>query len=842
MGRWTPSNGALHLREEIMWPKTRHKPTAEARTLLARARARGWKTEEERNSLLDQISKLRSLGVEDVAWLAVDSDAAYRQRGQTLLGRFAYDEAAPALFPFLVSRTEALRRLALDALAAHAGPGFLDRLPELLRHRDPTVVHAVLDWLRRNPSEQNLSLLAEALEFPSPAVRAKAFSIVETTASPRVVPFALKGLEDQEEGLRYRAVQLLTRFPDESAIGPLLRHCHLDSSRIQEAAITALSPLLAHADIRWNEDLIPLLSDANPRVRQLASRILRTQEPQRVAEAFLHAYLSTFGPVRDRALEGLRELGPEYIPAFLERDDDPDHAVAALASAVAVTVRTPEVVPHCIRYLAGDDWWLRDRAAHALAELRDERGFEPLVEMLADPESNLSAAAALGTWGSAKALPALLEAYKKGTKDLRLEILDAFARIPDRAVAGLLGRIVAADPDPLVREKAARLAEGLAGERGGDDSVERRREFPTHDFVAAPDPTLADLLRHARAVGASDLHLSTGTVPHVRVNGILAALPMQESSPSQLEEWVGPILSPERRAVFDERQQLDFCHKDAALGRFRTNVFLQRKGMSAVFRLVPFEVPNLADIGLPESLWDLTTYSQGLILVTGPAGCGKTTTLAALVDRVNSTERCHILTIEDPIEYVHGNKDSLVNQREIPLHSRSFARALRQSLREDPDVILVGEMRDLETISLAITAAETGHLVLATLHTTTASATVDRVINAFPADRQGQIRQMVSDSLKAVICQALLPRRDGTGRVAAWEILRNTPAVAGLIREAKTFQIPTVIQTGAASGMTLMDMSLLKLVQDGTVDPRDAWDRALRKEVFEPFLEEGSAA
>jgi twitching motility protein PilT len=264
--------------------------------------------------------------------------------------------------------------------------------------------------------------------------------------------------------------------------------------------------------------------------------------------------------------------------------------------------------------------------------------------------------------------------------------------------------------------------------------------------------------------------------------------------------------------------------------------------MSAVFRLVPFEVPNLADIGLPESLWELTTYSQGLILVTGPAGCGKTTTLAALVDRVNSTERCHILTIEDPIEYVHANKDSLVNQREIPLHSRSFARALRQSLREDPDVILVGEMRDLETISLAITAAETGHLVLATLHTTTASATVDRIINAFPADRQGQIRQMVSDSLKAVISQALLPRRDGRGRVAAWEILRNTPAVAGLIRDAKTFQIPTAIQTGAASGMTLMDMSLLKLVQDGTVDPRDAWDRALRKEVFEPFLEEGSAA
>ena len=658
-----------------------------------------------------------------------------RQGGQSL--RAVGTRAAEAIFPFLVSRTEAVRRVALEALAAHAGTGFLDKLPELLKHRDPTVVHVVLDWLRRNPSDRNLSLVGEALDSPSPAVRAKAFSIVETTASPRVVPLALKGLEDQEEGLRYRAVQLLTRFPDESAIGPLLRHCHLDSSRVQDAAINALSPLLAHADIRWNEDLIPLLSDANPRVRQLASRILRTQEPRRVAEAFLHAYQSTFGPMRDRALEGLRELGPHYIPAFLERDNDPDHRVAALASAVAVTIRSPEVVPHCIRYLAGDDWWLRDRAAHALGELRDERGFDPLVAMLADPESNLSAAAALGTWGSARALPALLEAYKKGTKDLRLEILDAFARIPDRAVAALLAKIVQADPDVLVREKAARLAEGVSGDGGGDDSG---REFPEHDFVAAPQPTLADLLRHSRAVGASDLHLSTGTIPHVRVNGSLAALPMPELTEAQLEEWVGSILSPERRAVFDERQQLDFCHKDATLGRFRTNVFLQRKGMSAVFRLVPFVVPNLADIGLPESLWELTTYSQGLILVTGPSGCGKTTTLAALVDRVNSTERCHILTIEDPIEYVHANKDSLVHQRRfLCTPGRSPA----------PSASRCGKTRTSSSLVRCATSRPSrSRSRRRRRDTSSGHAPHDHglgdgrpVINAFPADRQGQIRQ-----------------------------------------------------------------------------------------------------
>ena len=305
-----------------------------------------------------------------------------------------------------------------------------------------------------------------------------------------------------------------------------------------------------------------------------------------------------------------------------------------------------------------------------------------------------------------------------------------------------------------------------------------------------------------------------------------------------------PILSPERSKRLREARQIDFCHRDPELGRFRTNVFFQRKGANAVFRLIPDEVPTVADIDLPESLWELTTYSQGLVLVTGSAGCGKTTTLAALVDRINETQKSHILTIEDPIEYVHRGKLALVNQREVPTHTVSFAKALRQALREDPDVILVGEMRDLETIALAITASETGHLVLATLHTTTASSTVDRIINSFPPDQQGQIRLMIADSLKAVVSQALLPRRDGSGRVAAFEILRNTPNVAGLIREGKTFQIPTAIQTGSATGMMLMDGALQQLVQKGAIDARVAYDHAQRKETFEPLLaaEDGSAA
>ena len=824
-----------------MWIKTRRTASAEARSLIGKLRGHSWKGDLERDTLTKRLTALEGLEPDDVAWLVVDTDPALRQAGLILLQRFPFEAGAEALFPHVASKKEGLRRLAMQALQNLAGNSFPQKLKGFLEHPNPGVVDAALDWFRLNPSEQALPWIATALSSPSVGIRRKAFAIVEATPSPRTSPIALRALDDNDENLRFRAIELLKKYPDESHIEGLLRHCHNDSTRVQDAAIAALTPLLSPTDSRWNKLILPLLTDANTRVRQLASRILATQDPARVADSFLHSFGGTYGLDRDRALEALRGLGSQYIRAFLERDNDPDPGIASLAASIAVTIKSPEVVPHCIRFLEGHDWWLRDRAAQVLAEIKDEQALAPLMKMLADPDSDLSAANALGTWGTPKALPALLEAYKKGTKDLRLEILDAFAKIPDPRIGGLLDSIVKADPDPLVREKAIRLVAARAGEEVSLDGS-GGRVFSPMDFEATPRPTLSEMLRHARAVGASDLHLAAGTIPHVRISGRLTPLPLEPIDPAEAEALIGPLLQGSRAEHLDRDRQIDFCHKDPDLGRFRTNIFYERKGLNAVFRLVPYEVPNLMDIGLPESVWEVTDYSQGLVLVTGSAGCGKTTTLAAMVDRINETQRSHILTIEDPIEYIHPNKESLVNQREVPSHSRSFAKALRQSLREDPDVILVGEMRDLETIALAITASETGHLVLATLHTTTASSTVDRIVNAFPADQQGQIRMMLADSLKAVISQALLPRRDGAGRVAAYEILRNTSNVAGLIREGKTFQIPTAMQTGGAAGMVLMDNSLLHLAQEGTIEPRVAYDRALRKEMFEALLPPEEAA
>ena len=832
-----------------MWAKKLRSVPPEARALLTRVRAHGWKTDGERDDLLRKVAALPGLEAEDVGWMAAENDAPVRRSAIAILQRFPFAEASAALFPFLTAHGDAARKNVSASVEEIAGASFPKHLPVFLASPDPGVVLIALDFLKRNPSEPALESIVPALSSTSPVVRRKAFAIVEATPSKKSVLLARKALASDDEEIRYRAIQYLARFPEEANIAPLLLRCNADSARVQEAALSALGPLLSaalsgeKADPRFNEYILPLMTDANPKVRHLAIKILEAQNPARVADAFLKGFRDNYGPARDRAIEGLKELGPEFIQAFLDRDNDPDRGVAALAASIAINLRTAEVVPHCILFLEGSDWWLRDRAAQALAEMRDPRGMAPLLKMLTDPESELSAASALGAWGAPQALPGLLDAFKRGATDLRLEILEAFSKITDPRVGPLLDQIARMVTDPLVQEKAERIIAARAGNVPYYEAqIASRKTFLEIDFRENPHPGLRDLLAHARAVGASDLHLAAGTRPHLRSIGRLQPLPLPETTAEQMADWIPPIVGSSWAELLSARQ-LDFCYKDAELGRFRTNVFYQRKGMNAVFRLVPLEIPSLSDIGFPESLAEITTYSQGLVLVTGPAGCGKTTTLAALVDRINETERSHILTIEDPIEYVHTNKESLVNQREIPAHSKSFARALRQSLREDPDVILVGEMRDLETISLAITASETGHLVLGTLHTTTAASTVDRIINAFPPEQQGQIRMMISDSLKAVISQTLLPRRDGSGRIAAYEVLRNTPNVAGLIREGKTFQLPTAMQTGAAAGMALLDTSLLAMVHEGLIEPRAAYNRAIRKEPFEALVqaEEGAA-
>ena len=337
--------------------------------------------------------------------------------------------------------------------------------------------------------------------------------------------------------------------------------------------------------------------------------------------------------------------------------------------------------------------------------------------------------------------------------------------------------------------------------------------------------------------GASDLHLCVGSRPMIRKDGRMqpldaAAIPLTGEAIVQL---LAPIMPEKNRKEFAERHDTDFAYEIDGLARFRSNVFADRKGPGAVFRVIPSKILTAQQLGLSPHILNLCTLNKGLVLVTGPTGSGKSTTLCAMIDYINQTRHDHIITIEDPIEFVHNNQQCLINQREVRTHTDSFKDALRAALREDPDIILVGELRDLETVAIAIETAETGHLVFGTLHTTTAASTVDRVIDQFPADRQAQIRIMLSESLKGVIAQTLC-RKIGGGRIAALEVLIATQAVSNLIREGKTFQLPSIIQVNKAAGMVSLNDALMDLVAKKLVEPAEAYAKAVDKGGFDALL------
>jgi twitching motility protein PilT len=382
-------------------------------------------------------------------------------------------------------------------------------------------------------------------------------------------------------------------------------------------------------------------------------------------------------------------------------------------------------------------------------------------------------------------------------------------------------------PQPARKQAAVGSSAGL--------SQDKEEHYPhvVRPQDAKSKQTMLSMLKKSRELGASDLHISCGAKPFMRLHGVITPF---KSMPIVTDEFSQKLLS----SVLSQSDWNKFMAKNdwdggvdlGSLGRYRTNILRQRRGISGVFRVIKEEVPSLTDLGLPNDLEKFTTFHQGMVLVTGATGSGKSSTLAALVDLINANRKDHVITLEDPIEYIYASKSCNITQRQIDLHTKSWGNALRAALREDPDVIMVGEMRDLDTVRLAITAAETGHLVFGTLHTTNATRTIDRVLDVFPPKEQSQIRAMVSESLKGVISQQLVPRADGKGRIVAYELLFTTPAVSHLIRDRRTFQLFSVMQTGKKAGMRLMDDTLKDLMNQGLITHEVARASATNPRLF----------
>ncbi len=822
--------------------------------VVAQLRAHQWKDDAQKRDLVERFRATSGLELEEVVWTAVDPTPEIRAAGLEILKRRAGDrEVLNALLPLCRTRSEAARRAVERFLKEVAGPELGSFLASIAERGDDFAKLVALEMARELPLERSIPIYRQVLDNPGSQLRSRALKAVAELQGQGVAAeaagLALPLLSDEDDDIRIGALSVLERNPKEEYVPAVLGMARSPSRRVVDAAFSALRKLVAASKGDYRDEVLPLLGDGNPRVRSGAVSLLKGIPPREVARLFVTAFRGSFPWIRDRALETISKEMPDFVPGLLAFAHESQGDVAKDAFDLSLLLMDPRAVPTWIKLVDDADWRVRSRAIENLGRFGTgrEEVLKVLVDALRDPYKMLAVAPALGDLGDPRAAGPLFEAFKASHERPadQLDILDALAAlgVKEPRVAPVLESIARHHAVGLeVREKARRLVGKLQGDAAREAIPFPRLEAKRLDLSSGGPVRLVDLLADTVARGASDFHLATGFVPHRRMHGVLEKVDVPPVTAEQAEALIREVLTEEERALLAERKNLDVCVKVPGLGRFRANFFTQRQGLDAVFRAIPQEIPRLETLGLPESAWEVCRYTQGLVLVTGPSGCGKSTTLAALVDRVNETHPGHIITVEDPIEFVHRNKESLVNQRQVPHHTASFARALKSALREDPDVIMVGEMRDLETISLAITASETGHLVFATLSTTTATATVDRIINSFPPGQQGQIRMMVSESLKAVISQALLPRADGDGRVAAFEILRGTQAVGALIRESKTFQLPGILQTGAGAGMNTMDQFLLKLAEEGKVSPEVAMDRAAKKEPFEKLLSEERAA
>ena len=819
--------------------------------IVAQLKAHQWANDAQKKDLVEKFQALPNLEIEDVAWTAADPTPELRTAGLAILKRRGVDRAVlDAVVAMARTRSEAARRgvqrFLRDLAAGTDLGGFLAQLAE---RGDDFAKLTALEMAHDLPPERAFSIYRKAFAGGEPLLKTRALkAIAETKEIATSAParsLALAALKDEEEETRIQALAILELAPDEALVSHLLDLARSGGGgRVVTAALSTLERLLPSAKGDHTKEILSLLADGQPSVRKGALALVARIPADVLAPRFLQAFEGTFVWIRDRALETVVQGNPGFVPALLQLALSADPSLAGPARELSLLIDDQRALPVWMSLLKDPDWWIRARALENIG--RHGRGDEVLQQVLAllsDKLTALPAVGALGAMGDPRAAGPLFELFKasKGNPDDQLEILDALAllgpKLPKVAEV-LAGVSKVADLDRSVREKARRLVGKLQGDAARDALPLVTIPLQTADVKGNPAPTLHDFLADTVGKGASDFHLATGFVPHQRVHGQLSPMETAPTTPESAEKLIRSILSPAEWEELVAHRNLDVCIKVPGLGRFRANFFSQRLGYDACFRVIPQAIPTLEEVGLPQSAWELARYTQGLVLVTGPAGCGKSTTLAALLNLVNETRKGHIITVEDPVEFVHPNKECLVNQRQVPHHTASFARALKAALREDPDVILVGEMRDAETIALAISASETGHLVFGTLSTTTAPATVDRIINAFPAGQQGQIRTMISESLKAVLSQTLLPRRGGVGRIAAFEILRGTQAVGSLIREAKTFQLPGILQTGQLSGMNTMDQALLKLAEEKKVDAEAAMDRAQKKEPFEKLVAE----
>jgi twitching motility protein PilT len=812
---------------------------------LKRLAGKEFGSAEERDALLAAIANAQDLAARDVIWMLFRPDRTFRSAGATLLQRLRDPETLAVFLGEAKKAPEPAFRAAAAILFSMGLPGLEAELPKFLATpAKPTKESTETQELARRlileaPPERSVEPLLWQLAAAGRAEDRVAY-LSRAAAYPldeRGVARWQKLASDPETLVREKALEVLAQQAPAASIPLFVQHLPDVGYNVQQILIDALTKAAATQPPQFADQLLPLVASGDAATRTAVMKILLgMQQRGEVVKRYVRFTKTLAGFVRDRALDSIREFGAQVVEPVIDLLADPDEEIRGAAIAVASGFEDSRLVPATITLLQDPDWWIRISAAETLGRLKDPRAVEPLVAALADPDVKWAAVEALGHLADPRSLNALGRMLGDPQANVRIEVMQALRNFNHPQVTTALKQIATKDPERAVRMRAIDILEEIANRDHKPSETAGVRDEALAAVSRQGEPRLNTYLISTRNSGASDFHLAVGQPPIVRMAADLLRAQGEVFTAQQTEAMLKEILTEHQWQVLQEQHQVDFCYFIPQAGRYRANVFLDHRGYSAVFRVIPEKPPTMRDLGLPAHLEEIAGYHQGLVLVCGPSGSGKSTTLAALVNLFNETRSDHVLTMEDPVEFVHPFKNCLINQREVGTHTQSFARALRAALREDPDVIVIGELRDNESVSLALTAAETGHIVLGTLNSTSAPKAVDRLIASFPVDEQPQIRAALSESLRYVIAQRLLPAKEGRRQVAAFEVLKGTMNIANMIRDEKTFQIHSAMQIGRSVGMQTFDDALKDLLKRDQITAEAAYMAAQKKEDFESFV------
>jgi twitching motility protein PilT len=800
------------------------------KNLVQKLAVHAWRSDEEREEM---IEKFQSSGARpaDVISLLWNKDHGVRGAAATIFTNKADAKVVGTLLDSLQGeppqhRSYAIRLLGRmdDKIVEPAIEGCLSAPQTGRRRMGWEAAFAMKGPLQRK-------YLERGIKDAPPAMRLTALNSLLKDTPPKALRDTLMTLvRAEDDRVRAKAIEALIEVRDPEVFGVMVERFQEDTGVIRESAGKYLQEYAAEDPKAVRQRVLHMLSQGDDATRHLSIDILmRTGAAKEVLLEVL-AFSRGLAPwLKQRILETLRTKGDDFLRPAVELLNHQDEDIRNAALVLAEEFNDPRVVGPVCRLLEGEDWWQKIAACDTLGKIKDDRAVPHLIRVLEDADTRWAALDALAQIGSPSALKPIINLMRDKRPEVRLEVIRAVGQFNDKRILGLLKQVAEKDPVMEVRTRATEVARDLAG----------RLHIDIAGKIVARTSTKLDkpidkLLTKIREDDASDIHLAPDEPPFVRQFGVLERMDMKPLSGEAIEKIIGSMLTERQRKNLEENGELDFCYAIDEVGRYRANAYRTRVGMGVSFRVIPNVAPTFSDLGLPNNLTELLDYHQGVILVTGPAGSGKSTTLAALVNLINEAKAEHVLLLEDPVEFVHPPKLSLVNQREIGVHSESFARALRGALREDPDIIIVGELRDPETTRMSLEAAETGHLVITTMPTNSAVSTIERLVGSFPPEEQGQVRMSLSESLKFVISQSLLPRADGQGRVAVFEILKGTFAVGSLIRDGKTIGIPSLMQIGRRQGMQTVDMALEDLVDAGMITAESAYMRAEKPEIFAP--------